>query len=58
MSVIDTEQKSQMMLDDTCQVKKDVTLVEFILIGMVYGALVVITNYEQNRVVQSIRKNI
>jgi len=47
-----------MMSDDICRVKKDVTLVEFILIGMVCGVLVVITNYEQNRAVQSTRKNI
>jgi len=47
-----------MMLDDICLVKKDATLVEFILIGMVCGVLVVITNYEPNRAVQSIRKNI
>jgi len=46
MFVIDTRQKSQRRWDDTCQVKKDVILVMFLSLGMVYGALVVITSYD------------
>jgi len=46
MFVIDTEQKNQITLDDTCQVKKDVILVMFLSIGMAYGALAVITSYD------------
>lgn len=58
MCVIDTEQKNQTTSDDICQAKKDAILVDFTSIGVVFGALVAITNYEQNYAVQSIRKNI